>query len=132
MAIRHTATTVAIHTDGRTTGIHIDGRTTGIHINARITDIRIGVMSCTDIKSGSADPSDENKAPDTFRGFKFVTRVRLHLEKLHNTFGKSGHRAPHWSLILCADFFGQSAVISSSQSTSLASRPRLLINRERP
>jgi glucan phosphoethanolaminetransferase (alkaline phosphatase superfamily) len=36
----------------------------------------------------------------------------------YNTFGKSGHIAPHWSFILCADFFGQSAVISSSQSTT--------------
>jgi hypothetical protein len=24
----------------------------------------------------------------------------------YNTFGKSGHRAPHWSFMLCAIFFG--------------------------
>jgi hypothetical protein len=29
----------------------------------------------------------------------------------HSTFGKSGHFAPHRSLQLSADFFGQSAVI---------------------
>jgi hypothetical protein len=42
----------------------------------------------------------------------------------YSTFGKSGKRAPHGSFILCACFFGQSAVISSSQPISLALRPR--------
>src|SRR5262245_24334063 len=45
----------------------------------------------------------------------------------YSTLGKSGQRAPHWSFVLCPDFFGQSAVMSSSQSMSLASRPRSLI-----
>jgi hypothetical protein len=47
----------------------------------------------------------------------------------YSTFGNCGHRAPHGSFILPARFFAQSAVISSSQSTSLASRPRRLIRR---
>jgi hypothetical protein len=38
----------------------------------------------------------------------------------YSTFGKSGKRAPHGSFMLCACFFGQSAVSSSSQSISLA------------
>jgi hypothetical protein len=43
---------------------------------------------------------------------------------VYKTLGKSGKRAPHGSFILCACFFGQSAVISSSQSINLALRPR--------
>jgi hypothetical protein len=42
----------------------------------------------------------------------------------YNTFGNCGHFAPHGSFILPARFFAQSAVISSSQSISLAFRPR--------
>ena len=38
----------------------------------------------------------------------------------YNTLGKSGHRAPAWIIHKWASFFGQSAVISSSQSISLA------------
>jgi hypothetical protein len=45
------------------------------------------------------------------------------------TFGRSGHRAAHWSLILPVCFFGQSAVISARKSTTLASRPRCSIKR---
>jgi hypothetical protein len=37
---------------------------------------------------------------------------------------KSRHRAPHGSFMLCAIFFGHSAVSSSSQSMSFAPRPR--------
>jgi hypothetical protein len=40
----------------------------------------------------------------------------------YNTLGKSGQRAPHGSFMLCACFFEQSAVSSSSQSISLPSR----------
>src|SRR5262249_3394005 len=48
--------------------------------------------------------------------------------KLYSTLGKSGHRAPHWSLMLPAIFFGQSAVISSSQNhLSLDSKGKLPI-----
>jgi hypothetical protein len=47
----------------------------------------------------------------------------------HITLGKSGHRAAHWSPILPACFFGQSAVTSASKSTTLASAPRYLIRR---
>jgi|GEM_PF-6083872 hypothetical protein len=42
----------------------------------------------------------------------------------YSNLGKSGKRAPHGSFLLCACFFGQSAVTSSSQSISLAFRPR--------
>jgi hypothetical protein len=42
----------------------------------------------------------------------------------HKTLAKSLHRAPHGSFILSAIFFGHSAVSSSSQSMSFASRPR--------
>jgi hypothetical protein len=45
----------------------------------------------------------------------------------YSTFGKSGQRAQHGSFMLCACFFGQWAVISSSQSISLALPPRSLI-----
>jgi hypothetical protein len=45
----------------------------------------------------------------------------------HMTRGRSGHLAAHWSLILPACFFGQSAVISPSQSITLASCPRCSI-----
>jgi hypothetical protein len=37
----------------------------------------------------------------------------------YSTLGKSGQRAPHGSFMLCAIFFGQSAVISPSQSISI-------------
>ena len=50
----------------------------------------------------------------------------------YSTLGKSGHRAPHGSFILCAIFFGHSAVSSSSQSMSLASRPRFSMRRCSP
>jgi len=39
----------------------------------------------------------------------------------HTTFDRSGHHAPHWSFKLRACLRGQSAVISSDQSNSLAS-----------
>ena len=54
-------------------------------------------------------------------------RCRCYPGRLYNTLAKSGHRAPHGSFILCESFFGQSAVISVSQSITFASRPRLLI-----
>jgi hypothetical protein len=41
----------------------------------------------------------------------------------YTTFDRSGHLAPHWSFKLRARFRGQSAVISSDQSNSLASMP---------
>jgi hypothetical protein len=41
----------------------------------------------------------------------------------HTTFGKSGHLAPQMSFKFLACFRGQSAVISSVQSNSLASMP---------
>jgi hypothetical protein len=41
----------------------------------------------------------------------------------YSTFGKSGHLAPHWSFKFRACFRGQSAVISSDQSNSLALMP---------
>ena len=44
----------------------------------------------------------------------------------YSTLGKSGKRAPHGSFILCACFFGQSAVSSSSQSM-MALGPRFSI-----
>jgi hypothetical protein len=42
---------------------------------------------------------------------------------LHTTFDKSGHHAPHISFKFIACLRGQSAVISSLQSNSLASIP---------
>lgn len=50
----------------------------------------------------------------------------------YNTLAKSRHRAPHVSFMLCAIYFGHSAVISSSQSVSSASRPRFSMRRPRP
>jgi len=38
----------------------------------------------------------------------------------HNILGKSGHCVSHGPFMLCAIFFGQSAVMSSSQSTTAA------------
>ena len=62
----------------------------------------------------------------------FFSRVPKKLSKQgfpqlrdYNTLAKSWHRAPHGSFMLCASFFGHSAVSSSSQSMTLASRPRL-------
>src|SRR5215472_13680954 len=47
----------------------------------------------------------------------------------HTTFDRSGHRAPHWSFKFRACLRGQSAVISSDHSNSLASRPQRIISR---
>src|ERR1039458_7631175 len=58
------------------------------------------------------------------RGQRIASLYRDHITR-----GRSEHRAAHWSLILPACFFGQSAVISASKSTTLASRPRCSIKR---
>jgi putative ABC transport system substrate-binding protein len=47
----------------------------------------------------------------------------------YSTLARSGHRAPQGSFMLPAFFFWQSALISSSQSITLASRPRCRIRR---
>ena len=44
--------------------------------------------------------------------------LRLTRSQSYRTFGNCGHFAPHGSFILRADFFGHSAVSSSSQSMS--------------
>jgi hypothetical protein len=43
--------------------------------------------------------------------------------KRYTTFGRSGHLAPHWSYRFARRLRGQSAMISSDQSDSLASIP---------
>src|ERR1019366_10784051 len=57
------------------------------------------------------------------RGQRIASHYRDHMTR-----GKSGHRAAHWSLILPACFFGQSAVISASQSITLPYRVRCSIS----
>jgi hypothetical protein len=50
-------------------------------------------------------------------------RKWLRAKRGYNTFGRSGHRAPQISFKFFACLRGQSAVISSDQSNSLASMP---------
>jgi hypothetical protein len=55
-----------------------------------------------------------------------IVRLRYPVKtrpKRYTTFGRSGHRPPHWSFKFRASFRGQSAVISSDQSNSFASMP---------
>jgi len=44
-------------------------------------------------------------------------------EIFQTTFGRSGHRARHWSLTLAARFLGQSAVSSASHAMTVPLPP---------
>jgi hypothetical protein len=76
-------------------------------------------------------PSDEERQQslegciDLLRHARIEDRTwsRPEVSGLSNPFDKSGQRAPHMSLRLFACLRGQSAVISSDHSNSLASMP---------
>ena len=96
----------------------------GIHVSV------VGCILTVWVTKGAAIAPRIAREIATFHCFMAKSSIRP--KRLYNTLGKSGHRAPHGSFMLCAIFFGHSAVSSSIQSISLASRPRLSMRRDNP
>jgi hypothetical protein len=77
-----------------------------------------GRVAAKTLLAGDLAPTKGRRRPDVRRG-----------GPTYSALGKSGKRMPHGSFILCACFFGQSAVISYSQSMTLPLRPPSSISR---
>ena len=79
------------------------------------------LVSLTLVQQDKSNPRPTT-ARFLFPRTKKAIKARFPQLRDYNTLAKSWHRAPHGSFILCAIFFGHSAVSSSSQSMSLALR----------
>jgi hypothetical protein len=72
------------------------------------------VVAAKTLLAGDLAPTKGRRRPDVRHG-----------GPTYSTLGKSGNRAPHGSFILCASFFGQSAVfVEPIDSVSLLSRTK--------